>query len=75
VIALVLSLAYLKSAHIGTDLAAQMARADFARAHPLTPIDLRWFSGTPAFGYSLLSPLIMAWAGVRLVGAACCVEQ
>ena len=52
----------------GSDLAAQAARASFARAYPLTPYDLSWFSGTHPFAYSLLSPAVMAWLGVGLSG-------
>ena len=48
----------------GTDLAAQLARADFARAHPLTPVDFSWYAGVHPFGYSLLSPWLMALLGV-----------
>jgi hypothetical protein len=52
----------------GTDLAAQVARASFARAYPLTPVDLSWYSGTHPFAYSLLSPAVMAVVGVGLSG-------
>jgi hypothetical protein len=40
----------------GTDLAAQVARADFAREHPFLPVDLSWYSGVHVYGYSLLAP-------------------
>jgi len=52
----------------GTDLAAQLARASFARAAPLTPVDLSWYAGTHPFGYSLLAPWVMAVLGVALSG-------
>lgn len=52
----------------GTDLAAQLARASFARAHPFTPVDLSWYGGMHPFGYSLLSPWVMALLGVGLSG-------
>jgi hypothetical protein len=52
----------------GTDLAAQLARASFARAEPFTPIDFSWYGGVHPFGYSLLSPWIMALIGVGLAG-------
>ena len=48
----------------GTDLAAQLARADFARHHPFTPVDLSWYAGVHPYGYSLLSPWLMAVLGV-----------
>src|SRR5689334_23253951 len=52
----------------GTDLAAQLARASFAREAPLTPVDLSWYGGVHPFGYSLLSPWVMALLGVQLSG-------
>jgi hypothetical protein len=53
----------------GSDLSAQVAHADFARAHLGTPVDLRWFGGTGWLGYSVVVPPLMAVLGVRLVGA------
>ncbi|MEP6851349.1 MAG: hypothetical protein ABJA87_01585 [bacterium] len=67
--ALVLTAGYLAAPLMGGDLAAQMARADFASDHPLTPVDLRWFGGVLPFGYSLWTPPVMAGVGVRLTGA------
>jgi len=52
----------------GTDLAAQLARASFAREAPLTPVDLSWYSGIHPYGYSLLAPEVMAVLGVALSG-------
>lgn len=52
----------------GTDLAAQLARASFARTAPFTPVDLSWYGGMHPFGYSLLSPWVMALLGVQLSG-------
>jgi hypothetical protein len=52
----------------GTDLAAQLARASFARAHPFTPVDFSWYSGVHPFGYSVLAPYVMALLGVRMAG-------
>jgi hypothetical protein len=52
----------------GTDLAAQQARASFAREFPLTPVDLSWYAGVHPFSYSLLSPGVMALLGVALTG-------
>ncbi len=57
----------------GTDLAAQLARASFAREAPLTPVDLSWYSGVHPYGYSLLAPAVMAVVGVRLTGVLCAV--
>ena len=58
---------------MGGDLSAQLARADFARGHPLSPIDLRWFGGTQPFGYSLWVPAVMAVLTPRVVGAIAAV--
>lgn len=55
-------------ARSGTDLAAQQARASFAKAHPLTPVDLSWYGGIHPFGYSILTPYVMATIGVGLTG-------
>ena len=52
----------------GTDIAAQVARASFAQAHPLTPVDLSWYGGVHPWGYSLLAPPVMAFVGVGLSG-------
>jgi hypothetical protein len=58
---------------MGGDLSAQLARADFAGAHPLAPIDLRWFGGTQPFGYSLWVPALMAVVTPRIAGAVAAV--
>jgi hypothetical protein len=52
----------------GTDLSAAVARADFARAHPLVPLDLRWYGGSGQFGYSLTSQYVMGLLGATLTG-------
>ncbi len=52
----------------GTDIAAQIARTSFAEAHPWTPVDLSWYAGVHPFGYSLLSPYVMAAVGIGLTG-------
>ncbi|WP_433307398.1 hypothetical protein ACQP2F_08925 [Actinoplanes sp. CA-030573] len=53
---------------MGSDLSAQVARADFFAAHGYTPIDLRWYAGVDQLGYSLLSQPVMALLGVRVTG-------
>lgn len=50
----------------GTDLAAQLARASFAREAPFTPVDLSWYGGVHAWGYSLVAPWVMALLGVAV---------
>jgi hypothetical protein len=56
-----------------TTLSAQIARADFARDHPLALIDFRWFGGTLPFGYSLWTPFLMAVIGAKITGALAAV--
>ncbi|GGM62010.1 hypothetical protein GCM10011608_53910 [Micromonospora sonchi] len=63
-----LGVAYLILPVMGSDLAAQVARADFFAAHGPAPIDLRWYGGVQQFGYSLLAQPVMALLGVRLTG-------
>lgn len=58
---------------MGTDLSAQIARADFFAAHGWAPLDLRWYGGVSPHGYSLLTPPLMAWFGPRPVGAGAVV--
>ncbi|MCW2671614.1 MAG: putative integral rane protein [Frankiales bacterium] len=57
----------------GTDLAAQLARASFARDAPLTPVDLSWYGGVHPYGYSLLTPWLMAVTGVAVAGIVAAV--
>jgi hypothetical protein len=69
VVAAVLGGAYLLLPRMGTDLAAQVARADFFADHGYTPIDLRWYGGVDQLGYSLVSQPVMTLIGVRVTGA------
>lgn len=57
----------------GTDLAAQLARASFAREAPFTPVDLSWYDGVHPYAYSLLSPWLMAVLGVGVAGVLAAV--
>jgi hypothetical protein len=66
--AAVLGVTYLLLPRMGTDLAAQVARAHFFAAHGYTPIDLRWYAGVDQLGYSLVSQPVMALLGVRVTG-------
>ncbi len=68
-VASALAVGYLVAPLTGEDTSAQLARAGFARAHPFTPVDLRWFGGTVASGYSLWAPWLAGVAGTRLLGA------
>lgn len=67
------AVAYLLAPPAGRDLAAQLAHAHFARAHPLTPVDLSWFGGSLPFGYSLWTPAAMGWTSATVLGALGCV--
>jgi hypothetical protein len=68
-VAAVLAGIYLLAPLTGQDTSAQLARADFAYAHPFTPVDLRWFGGSLQFGYSLWAPWLGGLIGSRLLGA------
>ncbi|WP_433893386.1 hypothetical protein [Streptomyces sp. CA-111067] len=51
----------------GGDLAAQDAWAEFVGHHPGSAYNLSWYGGLHTAGYSLVSPYLMAWFGVRTV--------
>ncbi|MDI2125026.1 hypothetical protein [Yinghuangia seranimata] len=53
----------------GGDLAAQYSWAEFAVRHPGTPYGLFWYGGVDVGSYSVLSPPLMALAGVRTLAA------
>ncbi|MDX6298058.1 MAG: hypothetical protein QOI51_1915 [Nocardioidaceae bacterium] len=63
-----LSLIWAALPPVGSDLAAQVAHAEFFGRSGWLPIDMRWFGGTDVFSYSLLSPPLMAVLGVTLFG-------
>ncbi|WP_412747242.1 hypothetical protein [Krasilnikovia sp. MM14-A1004] len=67
-LAAALGVAYLLLPRPGSDLSAQMARADFFAAHGWAVVDLRWYAGVNQLGYSLLSQPVMALLGVRVTG-------
>ena len=75
VLAAALGVIYLLLPPMGSDLAAQAARAGFFAAHGYTPIDLRWYAGVDQLGYSLTSQPVMALLGVRLTGALALVAS
>ncbi|WP_320066881.1 hypothetical protein [Micromonospora sp. RTGN7] len=66
--AAVLGAGYLLLPRMGSDLSAQVARADFFAAHGPALMDLRWYGGIQPLGYSLVSPPVMAVLGVRVTG-------
>ncbi|MCZ7476758.1 hypothetical protein [Micromonospora sp. WMMC273] len=67
--ALVLCVLYLTLPATGSDLSAQAARAGFFADHGAALVDLRWYGGVHPWGYSLVSPPLMALLGVRVTGA------
>ncbi|WP_140158121.1 hypothetical protein [Micromonospora sp. NBS 11-29] len=73
-VAALLSVAFLLAPPMGTDLAAQVARADFVARHGGTPIDLGWYAGVNQYGYSLFTARLGAWLGVRPLGALAAVS-
>ncbi len=74
-LAVLLAIGYLLLPRMGTDLSAQVAHADFFARFGTTPVDLRWYGGSEQFGYSLVSPAVMALLGVRLTGALALVAS
>ncbi|MFC9976038.1 MFS transporter [Spirillospora sp. NPDC127200] len=51
----------------GGDLAAQAAWTDFAGKHPSAAYNMAWYGGMHPVSYSVLSPYLMAWFGIRTV--------
>ncbi|WP_422736183.1 hypothetical protein ACN263_21650 [Micromonospora sp. WMMD729] len=72
-VALVLAVAFLLAPRMGTDLAAQVARAEFADRYGATPVDLGWYGGVNQYGYSLFTARLGAVVGVRPLGAVAAV--
>ncbi|MEV5821022.1 hypothetical protein ACFYMB_10220 [Micromonospora haikouensis] len=70
-----LGVAYLLLPGMGSDLSAQVARADFFAAHGAALVDLRWYGGIHPLGYSLVSPPVMAVLGVRVTGVLALVAS
>lgn len=73
VVAVALAAAWLAAPPMGTDLSAQVARAEFFAGHGWAPIDFRWYGGVSPHGYSLVTPPLMAWLDPRPVGALAAV--
>ncbi|MFK3981980.1 hypothetical protein ACI2K4_16585 [Micromonospora sp. NPDC050397] len=70
---LLLAVGFLLAPTMGTDLAAQVARAGFVDRYGATPIDLGWYGGINQFGYSLFTAALGATLGVRVLGAVAAV--
>jgi hypothetical protein len=69
----VLAWGFLLLPPMDTDLAAQLARADFAAKYPSSIIDFRWFGGTVVYGYTLWASVLMALLGTKVTGAIAAV--
>ena len=54
------------------DLAAQYAWTAFVRRHPGAAYNLSWYGGIHPASYSVISPYVMAWLGVRTTGVLAC---
>ncbi|MGI5214067.1 hypothetical protein [Plantactinospora sp. CA-290183] len=63
-----LAVAFLLAPPLGTDLSAQVARADFFARYGFAPLDLGWYGGVSPHGYSLLTPALMSWLGGDTLG-------
>ncbi|MGI5519376.1 hypothetical protein ACQEUX_00275 [Micromonospora sp. CA-259024] len=72
-VAVALAVAFLFAPRMGTDLAAQVARAEFADRYGATPLDLGWYGGVNQYGYSLFTARLGALIGVRPLGAVAAV--
>src|SRR5688500_2151180 len=70
---LLLSGAFLLAPAMGTDLAAQQARADFFADQGWAPVDFGWYGGVGQFGYSLLTAPLGSLIGMRPLGAVAAV--
>ncbi|MEO3928623.1 hypothetical protein ABGB07_32900 [Micromonosporaceae bacterium B7E4] len=64
----VLAVAFLLAPPLGTDLSAQVARANFFGRHGSAPLDLGWYAGISPYGYSLFTPPLMHWIGADALG-------
>ncbi|WP_406083331.1 hypothetical protein OHA01_32100 [Micromonospora zamorensis] len=71
--AVVLAAAFLLAPRMGTDLAAQVARAEFADRYGAAPIDLGWYGGVNQYGYSLFTARLGALIGMRPLAAVAAV--
>lgn len=72
-VGLLLAWGFLLLPPMNSDLAAQLARADFASKYPVSIIDFRWFGGTVEYGYTLWASALMAHVGTKLTGAIAAV--
>lgn len=58
---------------LGTDLSAQIARADFASRYPHAAYDFSWYGGVYPAAYSVVAPYVFAVFGTRITAAAAAV--
>jgi len=57
----------------GSDLPAQLFRADLIRRHGFVLWNNLWYGGHPTIDYGLLTPVLGAITGPRLLAAASCI--
>ncbi|MBE1492561.1 hypothetical protein [Plantactinospora soyae] len=67
-LAVLLGGVFLLAPPLGTDLSAQVARANFFARHGFAPLDLGWYGGVSPYGYSLVTPPLMDWLGGDSLG-------
>jgi hypothetical protein len=72
-VAALLAWGFLLLPPMNTDMAGQLARADFARQYPVSIIDFRWYGGTVVYGYTLWAAAAMAAVGTKVAGAIAAV--
>lgn len=68
-LSVLLAAAFLLAPAMGTDLAAQQARAGFFAGHGWAPVDFGWYGGVTQFGYSLFTAALGSLIGMKLLGA------
>jgi MFS family permease len=74
-ITVALCTAELISNHYGADLPAQLYRSWLVRHHGLPAWNNEWYDGHQLLGYSIITPVVGAVIGVRLLGAIACVAS
>jgi hypothetical protein len=67
-VAVALGAGFLAAPALGTDLSAQVTRAEFFAAHGWAPVDFGWYGGVSPHGYSVVTPPLMAWLGGGTLG-------
>src|SRR4051812_29358030 len=69
VVSVFAAVAFLVVPPMGIDLSAQTAHGNFWARHGAAVVDFGWYGGVSPFGYSLLTPGLMAGLGGGTDGA------